>query len=187
MREQVTETEIVFESHSLRQSPADSVALAPANGRNASETASISYPRFAQLRRKSQRKPIPRIDYSRFAFSKPVRVPSDILHKRDGRIVFNRRTEAGKALYQRATFLMAERQTWFCSICGARMNFDEISFEHGNLRGLGGGLRTDDPYALDAEGYYMNSAAHGSCNSIKSSRRDYRLAMRLRPSEGGKA
>jgi hypothetical protein len=53
-----------------------------------------------------------------------------------------------------------------CSICGQYMMPDEITFEHSDGRGHGGGHRDD---RIEKDGQPYNSAAHYLCNQKKGS------------------
>lgn len=88
---------------------------------------------------------------------------------RDLREVCNLKSAEGRRIYARRVVEMAKRQSWNCCICHKPMQWWEPTFEHSDLRGLGGGRRDDRIRA--ANGRPMNGAAHGLCNSLKGSRR----------------
>jgi hypothetical protein len=50
------------------------------------------------------------------------------------------------------------------------MRRKDMTFEHTDLRGMGGGRRDDR--IVDAKGKPMNLAAHGWCNREKGSKRE---------------
>jgi hypothetical protein len=88
-----------------------------------------------------------------------------IKEHRDGREVLNLKTAKGKAEYRKRTWEMAESQDWKCSWCGGYMTKETATFDHGQGRGMGGGIR-DDRKKVGG-----NSAVHFHCNSAKGSRR----------------
>jgi hypothetical protein len=70
---------------------------------------------------------------------------------------------------------MAFRQDFICCICKdpqKRMKPDEATFEHEDLRGLGGSRRDDRiEKVVNGQLICINGAAHGWCNAKKGSRR----------------
>jgi hypothetical protein len=81
---------------------------------------------------------------------------------------------AGKTEYKRRVAFMVDRQKGICCICHDpynRMSYEIASFEHGDLRGMGGGRRNDSVDAVNEKGEYVNGAAHGFCNGMKGSKR----------------
>jgi hypothetical protein len=80
---------------------------------------------------------------------------------------------AGDALYKHRTQLMMVRQGWICCICKDPSRpisvASGVTFEHTDLRGMGGGRR-DDRIELP-DGTWINGAAHGFCNAEKGSKR----------------
>ncbi len=89
----------------------------------------------------------------------------------DGREVCNLRTQAGYAEYKDRTYKMALRQKGLCSLCGLWMNPDEITPDHEDGRGHGGGHRDDRIEKPDVNGDLQpyNSAVHWHCNVLKGS------------------
>lgn len=85
----------------------------------------------------------------------------------DGREVCNLKTVEGKRIYVNRIERMAERQCWLCCICGKPMTFGEMTFEHSDLRGMGGARRNDRIWTPN--GRPINGAAHGWCNARKGS------------------
>lgn len=78
-------------------------------------------------------------------------------------------TPEGRFEYRRRVEFMVERQENLCCICGEYMHLIDATFEHGDLRGMGGGRRNDSEFAPG------NGAAHGFCNGEK---RSVRRTMR---------
>jgi len=77
---------------------------------------------------------------------------------------------AGRRLYRARTLEMASRQNFICPKCSQRMTpeigfVNSATFEHGDLRGMGGARRNDDPNAPG------NCAMCAKCNYAKGSRR----------------
>lgn len=72
-------------------------------------------------------------------------------------------TEEGQAEYRARVLRMLTRQGSLCCICGLFCSEEEATFEHGDLRGMGGGRRNDSEFAPG------NGAAHGRCNTQKGS------------------
>jgi hypothetical protein len=63
------------------------------------------------------------------------------------------------------------RQQRRCGLCGELLLvLANATFEHEDLRGMGGSRRDDRIVMPD--GTMINLAAHGLCNGIKGSRRD---------------
>jgi hypothetical protein len=101
---------------------------------------------------------------------------------RDGREVCQNNA-AGDALYEQRTMGMVIRQERVCCICQDPkdlMTAENATFEHGSYlwkgvriqgepRGMGGARRDDR--IVDANGNWINGAAHGFCNAEKGSRR----------------
>ena len=79
---------------------------------------------------------------------------------------------AGAREYRRRIEAMAQRQELICCICKDPKNILlpwNMTFEHENLRGLGGAFRDDR--IEDENGQPMNGAAHFDCNMKKGSKR----------------
>ena len=96
---------------------------------------------------------------------------------KDGREICSG-SKDGRAEYKRRRLDMAERQDWFCGLCGQKMNPEDVTFEHVNSRGIGGSLRDDriwitktDPVTGEVKMIPHNLAAHYACNSKKGSKR----------------
>jgi len=77
-------------------------------------------------------------------------------------------TAAGTREYKRRTEDMAARQDDICPICSRRMSEQDRTFEHEDLRGMGGARRDD---RIWVDGKPKNFAVHWTCNGIKGSRR----------------
>lgn len=88
---------------------------------------------------------------------------------RDGREVCNLKTVAGDREYKRRTFEMRTRQRNLCAICHSFMDEDDTTFEHEDLRGMGGARRDD---RIVIAGKPNNFAVHGKCNGEKGSKRN---------------
>lgn len=69
----------------------------------------------------------------------------------------------GQRLYANRVREMVQRQNFRCSLCGKRLALSEATFEHARRRGWHGFKRDDR--IIDAEGNWLNSAAHWLCNS----------------------
>jgi len=110
--------------------------------------------------------------------------PKDIHHEPEivrypdgprGRQVVNMMTEAGKKEYRYRTWLMWKRQQGRCCLegyipqCPGRLPWEEASFEHETIRGMGGAFR-DDRIELP-DGSWINGASHLVCNALRGSRR----------------
>jgi hypothetical protein len=107
------------------------------------------------------------------AFPKPKDAPRQVetvITYPDGREECNSDSRAGREEYKRRTDAMRRRQGAKCGICHNPMRRKDMTFEHTDLRGMGGGRRDDR--IVDAKGKPMNLAAHGWCNREKGSRRD---------------
>lgn len=79
---------------------------------------------------------------------------------------------AGDKLYKERTLQMAQRQENICCICkdpSDPMTAENVTFEHEDGRGAGGGRRNDA--IVDKSGKWINGAAHFWCNVKKGSRR----------------
>jgi hypothetical protein len=72
---------------------------------------------------------------------------------------------AGWREYKRRVKAMLERQEGRCSLCGKRLALNQATFEHQRRRGMGSAWRQDK--ITDAEGNWVNGAAHWVCNSVK--------------------
>ena len=77
-------------------------------------------------------------------------------------------TEKGKAEYRERTMSMRARQLGICLECNHWMDEHETTFDHEDLRGMGG-ARRDDRIAVG--GVWTNRAVHLKCNSERGSRR----------------
>lgn len=92
----------------------------------------------------------------------------------DGREVCSS-NQKGYAEYIRRRDLMALRQKGLCDLCGEWMKPDDLTFDHEDGRGMGGGksgANRDDRIEIpDVNGDLQpyNSAVHWVCNSKKSS------------------
>lgn len=95
----------------------------------------------------------------------------------DGREVCQNNA-AGKREYSARVRAMVQRQGYKCCLsevipdCPVSLSVLEATFEHTDLRGLGGATRDDR--IVDEFGNEMNGAAHWICNSQKGSRREMR-------------
>jgi hypothetical protein len=64
---------------------------------------------------------------------------------------------------------MCQRQGFKCCLCHEHLVASAATFEHFDLRGLGGATRDDR--IVDENCNEMNGAAHWDCNSAKGSKR----------------
>ena len=82
-------------------------------------------------------------------------------------------TAAGAREYKRRTEEMRLRQRELCPICTFYLSKDDATFEHEDLRGMGGSRRDDRIWKVDEEGNKMpvNFALHYGCNREKGSQR----------------
>lgn len=80
---------------------------------------------------------------------------------------------AGLREYKRRIQEMSERQCDICPICSRRMSELDRTFEHEDLRGMGGARRDDRIWKEDEDGNKIpvNFAVHWTCNGVKGSRR----------------
>lgn len=69
---------------------------------------------------------------------------------------------AGWREYKRRVQAMLERQGGRCSFCKKRLALGQATFEHQRRRGMGAAWRDDR--IEDAEGNWLNGAAHWICN-----------------------
>ncbi len=100
---------------------------------------------------------------------KDLRAKNAVRVTKDGREICNKNA-AGRLEYRMRTLQMADRQGWHCPAALCTLPYRHmapatVTFQHGNTRGLGGGLRDD---RVDAPG---NCAMHYSCNARLGSRR----------------
>lgn len=71
----------------------------------------------------------------------------------------------GDRLYTKRVREMVQRQNYRCCLCGGRLNAADATFEHQRRRGMGAARRDDR--IVDANGEWINGAAHWVCNSEK--------------------
>ena len=71
-------------------------------------------------------------------------------------------SHAGWREYKRRVSVMLERQGRKCCLCNRRLSLAEATFEHQRRRGMGAAWRQDA--IVDAEGNWINGAAHWNCN-----------------------
>jgi hypothetical protein len=108
-------------------------------------------------------------------FPKPPRriIPAVIIYP-DGREVCTK-TQAGRAEYKRRRNEAASRQNGLCGLCGEPMTPQDVTFEHVDGRGSGGGHRDDRIWIPDPKNpdrmIPHNLAAHHHCNFRKGSKR----------------
>src|SRR5258708_6772031 len=90
-----------------------------------------------------------------------------------GRQVCDLKTAAGTREYEKRTEEMRIRQRELCPICTFYLSKEDATFEHEDLRGMGGARRDDRIWKVDEEGNKMplNFAVHGWCNRSKGSQR----------------
>jgi hypothetical protein len=116
-----------------------------------------------------RRRPIPR---SEFRWSPSPKKPNVLRFELiqggavrvypDGREVCQDNAQ-GWRIYAERVREMVQRQNYRCSLCGGRISVATATFEHQRRRGMGAAFRDDR--IIDAEGNWMNSAAHWVCNS----------------------
>jgi hypothetical protein len=111
------------------------------------------------------------------AFPKPSEIRQKILGvkiTKDGRVICNLKTAAGRAEYTRLIDLMYLRQRGICSLGNHWMPRSEATFEHTDLRS--GGRRNDVlEYDKPNGEHVVNTTACGFHNGQKGSNRNYRL------------
>lgn len=76
------------------------------------------------------------------------------VNSKDGWLEYNRRVK-----------LMLQRQGGRCSLCGRPLALLNATFEHQRRRGMGAAWRQDA--IVDADGNWINGAAHWVCNGEK--------------------
>lgn len=76
---------------------------------------------------------------------------------------------AGRREYTKRVAEMVQRQNFKCCLCKETLTLSQATFEHLDLRGLGGATREDR--IQDEDGNWLNGASHFECNSEKGSRR----------------
>lgn len=72
---------------------------------------------------------------------------------------------AGDRLYASRVREMVQRQQYRCCLCPGRLNAMDATFEHQRRRGMHAAFRDDR--IVDAEGNWINGAAHWVCNGKK--------------------
>jgi hypothetical protein len=115
----------------------------------------------------NRRRPIPRSAYHWHPEAKPSSLRYELILGGAVRIYPGGRevcqdSPAGWREYTRRVGVMVQRQNFRCCLCGKRLGVSEATFEHQRRRGLGGAFRRDE--ISDAEGNWVNGAAHWVCN-----------------------
>lgn len=74
-------------------------------------------------------------------------------------------TPQGWREYKRRIEVMVQRQNHRCCLCNRRLSAANATFEHQRRRGMHAAFRNDA--IVDAEGNWINGAAHWICNGEK--------------------
>lgn len=106
--------------------------------------------------------------------SQPKQPPVAVRKLKSGAEVCNLLTKSGRDEYESRKRQMLSRQNGICCLhghikdCPGKVNLADLSFDHEQPRGMGGGSRDD---RIEVNGRWQNGAAHWRCNSSKGSRR----------------
>lgn len=118
-----------------------------------------------------RRRPIPRSRYDSLPGKKPPQslryeliLAGAVRRYPDGREVCAD-SKPGRTEYHRRLKVMLQRQNHRCGLCWRPLALMNATFEHARRRGMGAAFRDDR--IENADGVWVNSAAHWVCNSEK--------------------